>query len=58
MFEQERSGYEAKLEAAKQLHNLQVVALKYIQGRGSPFLLLPDGTTKFGGDVTPDMLFR
>jgi uncharacterized membrane protein len=51
-------GYEAKLEAAKQLHNLQVVALKYIQGRGSPFLLLPDGTTKFGGDVTPEMLFR
>jgi uncharacterized membrane protein len=51
-------GYEGKLEAAKQLHNLQVVALKYVQGRGSPFLLLPDGTTKFGGDVTPDMLFR
>ncbi|HEY5228646.1 MAG TPA: vitamin K epoxide reductase family protein [Opitutaceae bacterium] len=51
-------GYESKLEAAKQLHNLQVVALKFIQGRGSPFLLFPDGKTKFGGDVTPDMLFR
>ena len=51
-------GYESKLEAAKQLHSLQNVALKYISGRGSPFILFPDGTSKFGGDVTPDMLFR
>jgi uncharacterized membrane protein len=51
-------GYESKLEAAKQLHNLQNVALKYISGRGSPFILFPDGTSKFGGDVTPEMLFR
>jgi uncharacterized membrane protein len=51
-------GYESKLEAAKQLHTRQNVALKYINGRGSPFILFPDGSSKFGGDVTPEMLFH
>lgn len=51
-------GYTAKLAEAKRLFNLQVVALKYVQGRGSPYLLLPDGSSKFGGDVTTDLLFN
>jgi hypothetical protein len=51
-------GYESKLEAAKQLFNQQALALKYIPGRGSPFILFPDGSSQFGGDVTPAMLFH
>jgi uncharacterized membrane protein len=51
-------GYESKLEAAKQLFNQQALALKYIPGRGSPYILFPDGSSKFGGDVTPAMLFH
>jgi uncharacterized membrane protein len=51
-------GYPAKLEEAKQLYGLQVVALKYIPGRGSPYILFPDGSSKYGGDVTPAMLFH
>jgi uncharacterized membrane protein len=49
--------YTEKLAAARQQYNLQVVALKYIPGRGSPYLLLPDGTNRFG-DIAPDMLFH
>ncbi len=51
-------GYTEKIAEARQLFNLQVVALKYVPGRGSPYLLLPDGTSKFGGDVTPNLLYH
>ena len=51
-------AYTSKLEAAKQLFNLQALALKYIPGRGSPFIMFPDGSSKYGGDVTPAMLFH
>jgi hypothetical protein len=51
-------GYPSKLEEARQLFGLQVVALKYIPGRGSPYILFPDGSSKYGGDVTPAMLFH
>lgn len=51
-------GYTSRLEAARQLYNLQAVALKYIPGRGSPYIVFPDGSSKFGGDVTPSMLFH
>jgi hypothetical protein len=51
-------AYSTKLEAAKQLFGLEVVALKYIPGRGSPYIRFPDGSSKFGGDVTPAMLFH
>lgn len=51
-------GYTAKIDAARQRYNLDVVALKYIPGRGSPYVVFPDGTSKFGGDVVPSMLFR
>lgn len=50
-------AYTSKLEAARQLFNLQAVALKYLPGRGSPYIVFPDGTSRFGGDVTPAMLF-
>jgi uncharacterized membrane protein len=49
--------YEDKLAEARQEYNLQVVALKYIPGRGSPYLLLPDGTSRFG-DVSRELLFH
>jgi uncharacterized membrane protein len=49
--------YTDKLAAAKQLFNLQVVALKFVPGKGSPYLLLPDGSSKYG--VVPiDLLFH
>jgi uncharacterized membrane protein len=51
-------AYTTKLEAAQQLFALQVTALKYIPGRGSPYILFPDGSSKFGSDVTPAMLFH
>jgi hypothetical protein len=51
-------AYTSKLEAAKQIYTVQTVALKYISGRGSPYMVFPDGTSKFGGDVTPDLLFH
>ena len=51
-------GYTAKLAAAKQLFTFQAIALKYIPGRGSPYLQFPDGSAKYGGDVTPNMLFH
>jgi uncharacterized membrane protein len=41
-------GYTAKLQAARLLFNVQVVALKFIPGKGSPFLLMPDGTSTYG----------
>ena len=51
-------NYTSKLDAAKQLYNTQALALKYIPGRGSPYILFADGSSKYGGDVTPGMLFR
>ncbi len=51
-------GYTAKLAEAKVLFDRQALALKYIPGRGSPYLQFPDGSSKYGGDVTPPMLFR
>ncbi len=51
-------GYAEKIAEAKQLFNLQVVALKYVPGRGSPYLQFPDGSSKFGGDVTPGLLYN
>lgn len=49
--------YAEKLDAAKQQFNVQVVALKFIHGKGSPYLLMPDGTSTYGV-VTADLLFR
>lgn len=40
--------YAGKLDLARQQFNVQVVALKYIQGKGSPFLLQPDGSSTYG----------
>ena len=51
-------GYASKLPEAKQLFERQALALKYIPGRGSPYIQFPDGSSKYGGDVTPPMLFR
>ena len=51
-------GYTAKLAQAKQLFDRQALALKYIPGRGSPYVQFPDGSSKYGGDVTPPMLFH
>jgi uncharacterized membrane protein len=49
--------YTQKLAAARQQFNLQVVALKYVPGKGSPYLLMPDGSSSYG--VVPmDLLFR
>ena len=49
--------YTQKLTAARQQLNLQVVALKYVPGKGSPYLLMPDGSSSYG--VVPmDLLFR
>jgi uncharacterized membrane protein len=41
-------GYAEKLPAARLLFNLQVVALKFVPGKGSPYLLMPDGTSTYG----------
>lgn len=49
--------YTEKLAAARQQFNVQVVALKYIPGKGSPYLLMPDGTSKYGV-VPTDLLFH
>ena len=49
--------YAQKLGAARQQFNLQVVALKYVPGKGSPYLLMPDGSSSTGG-VPMDLLFR
>jgi uncharacterized membrane protein len=43
--------YTAKLAAAREQLNAQSEALKYVPGHGTPFLLLPDGSSKY--DVTP-----
>lgn len=51
-------GYTSKLAEARQLFDRQALALKYIPGRGSPYLQFPDGSSKYGGEVTPPMLFR
>ena len=49
--------YTQKLAAARQQFNLQVVALKFVPGKGSPYLLMPDGSSSYG--VVPmDLLFR
>jgi uncharacterized membrane protein len=48
--------YTEKLELAQRQFNVQVVALKYVPGKGSPFLLLPDGSSTYGV-VTGDLLF-
>jgi hypothetical protein len=49
--------YPDKLAAARQQFILQVVALKYIPGKGSPFLLLPDGTSTYGA-LPSNLLFH
>jgi uncharacterized membrane protein len=48
--------YTEKLADAGRQFNVQVVALKYVPGKGSPFLLLPDGSSTYGV-VTSDLLF-
>jgi uncharacterized membrane protein len=50
-------GYTEKLAAARQEYNVQVVALKFVPGKGSPYLLMPDGTSSYGV-VPTDLLFR
>jgi uncharacterized membrane protein len=50
-------GYADKLPAARLLFNLQVVALKYVPGKGSPYLLMPDGTSTYGV-VPANLLFH
>jgi uncharacterized membrane protein len=50
-------AYPAKLPAARMLFNLQVIALKYVPGKGSPYLLMPDGTSSYGV-VPADLLFH
>jgi uncharacterized membrane protein len=48
--------YTGKLEVARQVLNAQAEALKYIPGKGTPFLLQPNGSGKY--DVAPnDLLF-
>jgi uncharacterized membrane protein len=49
--------YTEKLAAARQQYNVQVVALKFVPGKGSPYLLMPDGTSSYGV-VPTDLLFR
>jgi uncharacterized membrane protein len=44
--------YPEKLGDAKRLLEAQAEALRYIPGRGTPFLLQPDGSGKY--DVTPE----
>jgi hypothetical protein len=50
-------GYTEKLPAARLLFNLQVVALKFVPGKGSPYLLMPDGTSTYGV-VPANLLFH
>jgi uncharacterized membrane protein len=50
-------NYTAKLQAARAQFNLQVIALKYVPGKGSPYLLMPDGTSSYGV-VPADLLFH
>jgi hypothetical protein len=50
-------GYTEKLPAARLLFNLEVVALKFIPGKGSPYLLMPDGTSTYGV-VPANLLFH
>jgi uncharacterized membrane protein len=50
-------GYADKLAAARLLFNLQVVALKFVPGKGSPYLLMPDGTSTYGV-VPANLLFH
>jgi uncharacterized membrane protein len=50
--------YPKHLAEAKRLFAIDMAAIKFIPGRGSPYLLLPDGTSKDGGDVTPEILFH
>ena len=49
--------YTEKLAAARQEYNVQVVALKFVPGKGSPYLLKPDGTSTYGV-VPTDLLFH
>jgi uncharacterized membrane protein len=49
--------YTEKLALARQQFNVQVVALKYIPGKGSPYLLMPDGTSSYGV-VPTDLMFH
>ncbi len=49
--------YTEKLAAARQEYNVQVVALKFVPGKGSPYLLKPDGTSSYGV-VPADLLFH
>jgi uncharacterized membrane protein len=49
--------YRDKLGLARQQYNLQVVALKFVPGKGSPYLLMPDGTSSYGV-VPADLLFH
>jgi uncharacterized membrane protein len=49
--------YTEKLAAARQEYNVQVVALKFVPGKGSPYLLMPDGTSSYGV-VPADLLFH
>jgi uncharacterized membrane protein len=48
--------YTERLADAERQFNVQVVALKFVHGKGSPFLLLPDGSSTYGVS-TSDLLF-
>ncbi len=49
--------YSDKLAVATQEFKIQVVALKYVPGKGSPYLLLPDGTSTYGV-VSTDLFYH
>jgi uncharacterized membrane protein len=51
-------NYPKHLAEAQRLFAIDMAAIKFIPGRGSPYLLLTDGTSKDGGDVTPDTLYH
>ncbi|HEY1793165.1 MAG TPA: vitamin K epoxide reductase family protein [Opitutaceae bacterium] len=50
-------GYASKLVEARQKFNLQMVALKFVPGKGSPYLLMPDGTSRYGV-IPANLLFH
>jgi uncharacterized membrane protein len=49
--------YVEKLAAATQQFKVQVVALKYVPGKGSPYLLFPDGKSTYGV-VSTDLFYH
>ena len=51
-------NYPKHLGEAQRLFSINMAAIKYIPGRGSPYLLLADGSSKDGGNVTPETLYH